>query len=201
MDTTGCPRPPYTWWEKQERIIHLYIKNVAKEPNWCKPTRSIISHMVLSLHPIKEVINYCLHSGEPYVVRTRQHPSIHSEWKKTSQRMEPCSNKNWVRRLPREGNNATFVRILLHYFCVRQVESCDWVGAVARRSSLAVELLALCLSSNNNKTTTTTTKQQGCRLNPPRTLVRKSPVNFMISNLSKQSGFTEHRISEVWTTE
>ncbi len=59
------------------------------------------------------------------------------------------SNSKWARHFWSEDNNVSLMHGQPHYYRARQVEPYHWLDTVARRSSWAIEFLALCL--NNSK--------------------------------------------------
>ncbi len=78
-----------------------------------------------------------------------QTASMASSWIKILPiRMGCCSNTNCSNRFRCDGN--TNGLMLPHYYRVRQRDSCHRFGEVARRSSWAIKLSALCLYSNIN---------------------------------------------------
>ncbi len=61
-----------------------------------------------------------------------------------------CSNTNSVHRIRWTGTNFNFNPMQPHYYRVQQMEFCHEFGEVARRSSWAIELLALWQNNSNN---------------------------------------------------
>ncbi len=71
---------------------------------------------------LREQIKKRLHSSEPYVTRTWQHPWLRPEWKNLLTVMGQCSNTNYVRRFQCEDKNVDLMRVQPHFYRVRQVE-------------------------------------------------------------------------------
>ncbi len=91
----------------------------------------------------------------PFPVKgTRKlHPCLHPRWKIHPTRISYCSSNSWARSFRCEDNNVAFTHVQTHYYRMWQVEPCNRLGEVARRSSWAVGLLVL-YSSKINFTTT-----------------------------------------------
>ncbi len=84
------------------------------------------------------------------MAQTGQQPWLYPGWKILPTRLGYCSNTNCARHFRYEDNNVAFMPVQPHHYRVRQVEPCHQLGEVARRSSLAFTLLALCPNNNNN---------------------------------------------------
>ncbi len=72
------------------------LKNVGREPRWCRPT---ISSFHTSPFPVKGVSKYRPHGHEPSVARTSQHPWLRPGWKIFPTGMGYCFDKRQSRRI------------------------------------------------------------------------------------------------------
>ncbi len=118
----------HTWYRIQGRVVNWGIKHICQVSSWCRPNSKYHSYSILNSKFWRDMVQ------KPRALSWMENPT------------ENCGTAQELSGLQRQLYASTTSILKL-----RWVELCKRFGEVARRSSWAIELLALWHSNNNTK--------------------------------------------------
>ncbi len=109
-------------------VVHRGMKNVFREPSWCRPNPEYHEPPCSLLNlQIREQVNNVRIVVSPYFA-DRATSVVAPRMENPTDIIGYCLNTNYVLRFRCEDNNGDLVHVQPQYYRVRQVEPCHRFG-------------------------------------------------------------------------